>query len=584
MRSTLAIWRSGRNRNSATANWFVRFAKFMGFDFTEVLDGFSDLSDIAVLIIPPGTAKMSDKELSLITSAVQDGMGLLSYFDNSVLDEKGNTRLKDGRPTLGLADVLGLDLITERGQYAFRISNHQERVFVADSTDDLWQCVDLTGEDFPTGSFLPSFTNYNIRTAQAFGTILKTRTEAKTANVLARSWGHTEYWADKPEGEIFVAINQFGVGRAAYISYNTLPPEGPYGLIYTDMVFYWAFLAKLLRRVSACPLARIVQTPAGIPNVFLRLDDAGCDDGYAGKYGDPYHDTNRVVENTPYPMAIAVETGKISTPIGEDRLRAWEQAGNVIVCHTRGLHDMTVDESEQVIDLHESKERLEQILGHPAIFWSIPGDYEHATENTLRLAARAGYQLCGEFCSLVSEIYNPQACPVYPYMVKHEDIGVYTDVLTASGWPAINREFNVRVMDKLTELAQATGIPCVMEFVTHVPQGMPQYLDDWKAFMNDLAERVNSGKIRISDLAEQFQWVKVKETLSLSAKPDNDGLVITVRNDNEELSARQVTIDCGKAIRSASGPEGALEMLGESMIILPDLPPRSTCSVKVTFA
>ena len=169
-------------------------------------------------------------------------------------------------------------------------------------------------------------------------------------------------------------------------------------------------------------------------------------------------------------------------------------------------------------------------------------------------------------------------------MVKHEDIGVYIDVLTASGWPAINREFNVKVMDKLTELAQATGIPCVMEFVTHVPQGMPQYLDDWKAFMNDLAERVNNGKIRISDLAEQFQWVKVKETLSLSAKPDNDGLVITVRNDNEELSARQVTIDCGKAIRSASGPEGALEMLGESMIILPDLSPKSTCSVKVTFA
>ena len=101
--------------------------------------------------------------------------------------------------------------------------------------------MDLTGEDFPTASFLPSFTNYNIRTAQAFGTILKTRTEAKTANVLARSWGHTEYWADKPEGEIFVAINQFGKGQAAYISYNTLPPKGPYGLIYTDMVFYWHF-------------------------------------------------------------------------------------------------------------------------------------------------------------------------------------------------------------------------------------------------------------------------------------------------------------------------------------------------------
>ena len=98
------------------------------------------------------------------------------------------------------------------------------------------------------------------------------------------------------------------------------------------------------------------------------------------------------------------------------------------------------------------------------------------------------------------------------------------------------------------------------------------------------AERVKSGKIRISDLAEQFQWVKVKETLSLSAKPDNDGLVITVRNDNEELSARDVTIDCGKEIKLATCSEGEVEIVKQEMIILPEVSPKSTCSVKVTFA
>jgi hypothetical protein len=371
MKNVIAIWRSGRNRNSATADWFAEFARFMGYEYVEVVDGFADLSTPAVLVVPPNTTRMSDHELSTIAEAVRGGMGLLTFFKNGLLDEKGRPRTKGDAPSLGLAEVLGLDLVAGRGIGSFIVSGHQEIVTAADPKDPLWRGVDLTGNDLPDGSPLPSFTAYNIRTAQASGATHKTNVAAETAEVLARSRGHNEYWADKPEGHVYLATNSFGTGQAAYISYEALPPTGPHGLIPTDILFYWTFLANLLERVSPLPLPRIMQMPGGIANLVLRLDDAGTDDGNANQYGDTYHDTNRVLEASPYPVAVAVETEKISTPLGEDRLRAWEAAGHVIVCHTRGRHAMNVDEAEQIIDLRESKETLERVLGHEAVLWSV---------------------------------------------------------------------------------------------------------------------------------------------------------------------------------------------------------------------
>ncbi|MDY7010893.1 MAG: polysaccharide deacetylase family protein [Planctomycetota bacterium] len=584
MQNVITIWRSGRNRNSATADWFAEFARFMGYEHAEVLDGFGDLSDSAVLVIPPGTTRISQKELSVITEAVRDGMGLLSFFDNSLSDEKGRQRTKDNLPSLGLADVLGLDLakIPERTAWTFRVSGHQEAVAATDPDDPLWQGVDLTGADLPDGSPLPSFTAYNIRTARAFGVTRKTNVSTESAEVLARSRGHNEYWADKPEGHVYLAVNSFGKGRAAYISYEALPPAGPHGLIHTDLLFYWSFMANLVGRISPAPLPRIMQMPGGVTNLLLRIDDAGTDDGHTGRHGDAFHDTNRVLEASPYPMAVAVETDKISTPLGEERLRAWEAAGHVIVCHTRGRHTMNVDETEQEIDLRESKEKLERILGHPMVLWSIPGDYEYSTENTLRLAAEAGYELCGEYTSIINNYLTPEPCPLYPYVVRHKQTGVYIDVVTASGWLAINRSYDVRKMDEMAGLAEATGIPCMVEFVTHVPQGLPEYIDDWKAFMEDISVRLERGGVRITTSSEQLAWAKVRQSLRLASQANGRELTITVTNPSD-TPASVVTVDCGAEVRSASSGGTDLEIARGRRFTLLEIPATETIKVHVSL-
>ncbi len=584
MKNVIAIWRSGRNRNSASADWFAEFTRFMGYEYIEVLDGFADLSEPAVLIIPPGTSRMSEPELSVITEAVRNGMGLLSFFDNSTLNERGEQRTKKGLPFLGLSDVLGLDLvkIPERSACTFRVSGHQEIVTAADPSDPLWRGVDLTGDDLTDGSPLPSFTAYNIWTRRTFGVTLKTNVAEETAEVLARSRGHNEYWADKPEGHIYLAANSFGKGQAAYIAYEALPPTGRHGLIRTDLLFYWSFMTNLLGRISPAPLPRIVQMPGGVTNLLLRTDDAGTDDGYAGKYGDPYHDTNRVLEASPYPMAVAVETDKISTPLGEERLRAWEAAGHVIVCHTRGRHEMSVDETEQAIDLRESKEKLERILGHPMLLWSIPGDYGLSTENTLQLAAEAGYELCGEYTSPINKYLTDDACPYWPYVVRHEQTGLYIDVNTASGWLAINRDYDVRKMDEMAGLAEATGIPCMIELVTHVPQGMDEYIDDWKAFMEDISVRVKRGAVRITTSAEQLNWVKACELLSITSHVQEGRLVITVTNPGGR-PVRELAIDCGTEVRSASCEETEPKILRGRLVVLPEIPPAETITVRVNL-
>lgn len=582
MQNVITIWRSGRNRNSATADWFVEFARFMSYEHTEVLDGFAELAETAVLVIPPGTTRMSEPELAVITEAVGSGMGLLSYFENSLLDEGGQRRIKDGSASLGLAEVIGLDLVAERGRHVFDLSAHQELVTATDPADPLWRSVDLTGNDLADGSPLPSFTAYNIRIARAFGATRKTNVAPASAEVLARSRGHNEYWADKPEGHVYLAANSFGRGCSAYISYEALPPTGPHKLIHTDLLFYWSFMADLLQRISPSPLPRIVQMPGGVVNLVLRLDDAGTDDGHAGQYGDAYHDTNRALEASPFPLSVAVETDKISTPLGEDRLRAWEAAGHVIVCHTRGRHDMSVDETEQAIDLRESKETLERVLGHPAVLWSIPGDYAHSTENTLRLAAEAGYELCGEYTSPINKFLTPEPCPLYPYVVRHEQAGVYIDVITASGWLAINRDYNVRKLDELTSLAEATGIPCMVEFVTHVPQGMAEYLDDWKAFMEDISVRLARGGVRISTLAEQLEWNKSAESLSIHSQVQGGQLIITVTNAGS-LPVRELSVDCGAAARSAEWEKGKLQILRSRIITIPEIPSAETITVRVNL-
>ena len=583
MKNTIAIWRSGRNRNSATADWFAEFARFMGYEYTEVLDGFADLVDPAVFVIPPGTARMSEPELSVITEAVRDGMGLLSFFDNSTLDERGGQRTKKDLPSLGLSDVLGLDLakIPERTAWTFRVSGHQEIVTAVDPNDPLWRGVDLTGDDLPDGSPLRSFTAYNIWTTRTFGVTLKTNVAAETAEVLARSRGHNEYWGDMPEGHVFLATNSFGRGRAAYISYEALPPTGPHGLIRTDLLFYWSFLANLVGRISPAPLPRIMQMPGGVANLLLRIDDAGTDDGHAGLHGDPYHDTNRVLEASPYPLAVAVETDKISTSLGEERLRAWEADGHVIVCHTRGRHAMNADETEQAIDLRESKEKLERILGHPMLLWSIPGDYQYSTENTLQLAAEAGYELCGEYTSPINKFLTPDACPYWPYVVRHEKFGLYIDVNTASGWLAINRSYDVRTLDEMAGLADATGIPCMIEFVTHVPQGMPKYFDDWKAFMEDISVRLERGAMRITTSAEQLDWVKARESLSISSQMDGQDLVIAITNPGD-LPVRELTIDCSADVRSALCEKTELKILRGRLVVIPEIPPAEAITVRVT--
>lgn len=582
MKNRLIIWRSGRNCNSKAADWFCEFARFMGYDYTEVLDGFSGLSEAGVLIIPPGTVRMSNNEISIIKDAVRSGTGLLSYFDNSIMDEHGKERKSSGTPSLGLSGVLGLDLVSERSSYTFPVSAHHETVIAADPEDPFWKGVDLTGKDLQDGSRIPSFTSYNIRTKEAYGTIRKARTRAITAKVLARTRGHYEYWAHCPEGDIFLAFNLLGKGSSAYISYETLPPEGKFGLIPTDMLFYRAFLSNIINRLSPVPLPRIMQMPGGITNLILRLDDAGTDDGCSGEWGDPYHDTNRVIEASPYPMAIAVVTDKVSTPLGEERLREWEAEGNVIVCHTRDHAGMNMDETRQKEDLKESKEKLEQILGHPVVLWSIPGSYHKSTENTMRLVAEAGYELSGEWVSLIADFISPDACPLYPYLAYNNKLGVYTDILTASGWPAINRDFNCFILDELIALGSSVNIPCMVEFVTHVPQGLPEHIEQWKAFMRDITARVEQSSIRISTLAEQLEWAGARKNLCLTSHTDGDELILSIKNKSR-LPVYEVAIDCAKEIlRAESGP-GKICSRSGTIIVIPEIPGSSEAKVKVAF-
>jgi hypothetical protein len=535
-----------------------------------------------VLIIPPGTARISEGEIAIITKAVRNGTGLLSYFDNSVMNTDNEQRESDGSPSLGLSEVLGLDLVSGRGKYIFPVSVHHEVVTASDPNDPVWRGVDLNGTDLPDGSPVPSFTSYNIRTRPGSGTSRKTRTETASAEVLARTRGHYEYWAHRSEGDIFLSLNSMGKGRAAYIAYESLPPTGAFGLIPTDMLFYRAFLANIIRKISPSPVPRVMQMPGGVSNLVLRLDDAGTDDGFKGEWGDPYYDTNRVLEASPYPLAVAVETDKISTPLGEERLREWEAAGHVIVCHTRGRGSMNMDETEQVEDLEESREKLERVLGHPVVMWSVPGSYHLTTENTMSLVAKAGYELSGEWVSLIADFICPDACPVYPYIVHHQELGVYIDVITASGWPAIKRDFNCMILDELTNLAKATDIPCMIEFVTHVPQGQPGYIKDWKAFMKDVTVRLERGAIRVSMLAEQLAWAKAKEGLSLESRAGGEELTITLRNRNT-FPVIDTAIDCGADILSADCDKGILKITDASKIILREISGDTDVIIKAVY-
>jgi peptidoglycan/xylan/chitin deacetylase (PgdA/CDA1 family) len=579
--SAPAIWRSGRNRNSKAADWFHGFCRFMGYGCTEVLDGFRDVTGEALLIIPPGTPRMSDGEIDAVTEAVSRGTGLLSFFDNSALDASGKQRMKAGAPSLGLSEVLGLDVETVRERYVFPVSAHLEAVTASDPKDPLWDGVDLTGEALLGGASTPSFACYNTRTGAEYGTVHKTRTKAETARVLARTTGYHPYWAYVPGGDILLALNRYREGNAAYLSYEALPSTGALGLIPVDLLFFWALLRNLIRRVSALPVPRILQMPAGITNVVLRIDDAGTDEGYAGEWGDPFHDTRRVLLASPFPMAIAVETDKVSTALGEERLRGWEAEGHVIVCHTRGREAMTMDETEQVEDLRESREKLERILGHEVRMWSIPGDWNLSTENTMRLAVEAGYELTGEYDSLVSEFISPDACPVFPYLVRHPRLGVYVDILTASGWPAISREYNRRCLGELALLSRTVGIPCLIEFVTHVPQGWSANIGDWKAFMEDLRCAVARGSIRMSTLAEQLAWAKAREHLHLTGRSEVGKLYVALRNEGA-LPAREVAVDCGGKILSAACLQGELRV-EEDAVIFREIPPGGEGLATVTM-
>ncbi len=582
MKNRLIIWRSGRNYNSKAADWFCDFARFMGYDYTEVLDGFNGLTEAGVVIIPPGTVRMSNNEISIIEDAVQSGAGLLSYFDNSVMDEHGKERKNGGATGLGLSGVLGLDLVSERGSYILPVSAHHETVIAADPEDPFWDGVDLTGEDIQDGSRIPSFTSYNIRTGQAYGAIRKTRTRAINAKVLARTHGHYEYWAYRPEGDIFLAVNSLGKGNSAYISYEALPPEGKFGLIPTDMLFYRAFLSSIITRLSPIPLPRIMQMPGGITNLILRLDDAGTDDGCSDKWGDPYHDTNRVLEASPFPLAIAVVTDKVSTSLGEERLREWEAEGNVIVCHTRNHTGMNMDETMQKEDLKESKEKLERILGHPVVMWSIPGSYHMSTENTMRLVAEAGYELSGEWVSLVADFISPDACPLYPYITYHNKLGVYVDILTASGWPAIKRDFNCFILDELIALGTSANIPCMVEFVTHVPQGLPEHIEQWKTFMRDITARVEQSSIRISTLAEQLEWATVRKNLCLTSHADGDELILSIKNKSM-LPVHEVAIECAKKVLRVESDPGEVRRQSDTMIVITEIRGSSEAKIKVAF-
>jgi hypothetical protein len=160
---------------------------------------------------------------------------------------------------------------------------------------------------------------------------------------------------------------------------------------------------------------------------------------------------------------------------------------------------------------------------------------------------------------------------------------VYIDVVTASGWLAINREYDVRKLDELAALAEATGIPCMIEFVTHVPQGMDEYIGDWKAFMVDISARLERRAVRISTLAEQLDWAKARESLSITSHVQGKQLVITVTNPCGK-SVRDLTIDCGTEVRSASCETTEPKILRERLVVLPEIPPEETITVKVVLA